>query len=62
MNEAHKQYSLLDTVFNYVVYLGPPITHPEKSQENLLHVGRLRWPTCSGFWGHEHRCFPGGSK
>ena len=31
-------------------------------EEKLLHVGRLRWPTCSGFWGLKHRCFPGGPK
>ena len=24
INEAHKQYSLLDTICNYIVYLGPP--------------------------------------
>ena len=22
--EAHKQYSLLDTIFNHIFYLGPP--------------------------------------
>ena len=24
INEAHQQYSLLDTIFNYILYLGPP--------------------------------------
>ena len=24
INEAHKQYSLLDTIFNYIFYSGPP--------------------------------------
>ena len=27
INEAHKQYSLLDKIFNYVFCLGPPGTH-----------------------------------
>ena len=27
INEAHKQYSLLDTIFNYIFYLGPPGKH-----------------------------------
>ena len=26
-NEAHEQYSLLDKVFNYMCYLGPPGKH-----------------------------------
>ena len=30
INEARKQYSLLDTIFNYIFYLGPP--------EKYLHV------------------------
>ena len=49
INEAHKQYSLLNTIFNYIFYLGPPGKYLQTSQENLLHVGRLRRPTCSGF-------------
>ena len=27
INEAHKQYSLLDTIFSYIFYLGPPGKH-----------------------------------
>ena len=27
VNEAHKQYSLLDTIFNYIFYFGPPGKH-----------------------------------
>ena len=38
INEAHKQYKLLDTIFNYTFYLGPPGKHLQKNKENLLHV------------------------
>ena len=62
INEAHKQYSLLDKIFNYIFYLGPPGKYLYKNQENLLHIGRLRRPTCSKFWGLEYRYFPGGPK
>ena len=24
MNEAHEQYSLSDTIFNYIIHFGPP--------------------------------------
>ena len=27
MNETHKQYSLFDTIFNYISYSGPPGKH-----------------------------------
>ena len=43
INEAHKQYSLLDTIFNYIFYLGPPGTYLYLSPQNSLHVGRLRF-------------------
>ena len=33
-----------------------------KSPENLLHVGRLRRPTYSGFLGLKYRYFPGGPR
>ena len=39
-NEAHKQYSLLDTIFNYIFYLGPPGKYLYLSPQNPLHVGR----------------------
>ena len=39
MNEAHKQYSLLDTKFNYIFYIGPPGTYLYLSPQNSLHVG-----------------------
>ena len=60
MNDTHKQYTLLDTIFNYILYLGPPGKHLYKSKENPLHVGRLRRPTCSCFFGLKNRCFLGG--
>ena len=41
INEAHKQYSILDTLFNYIFYFGPPRKHLCKSQENLLRVVSL---------------------
>ena len=40
MNEAHKQYSLLDTIFNYIFYFGPPGKHLYLSPQNPLLVGR----------------------
>ena len=33
-NEAHKQYSLLDTIFDYIFYFGPPGTHFYLSPQN----------------------------
>ena len=38
INEAHKQYSLLDTTFNYIFYLEPPGKHLYLSLQNPLHV------------------------
>ena len=38
INEAHKQYSLLDTISNYICYFGPPGTHLYLSPQNQLHV------------------------
>ena len=61
-NEAQEQDSLLDTIFDYIFYFGPPGKHLLTSQENLLYVGRLRRPTCSGFLGLKYRYFPGGLK
>ena len=49
IKEAHKQYSLLDTIFNYIFYFGPPGKHLYLSPQNPLHVGRLSRPTCSRF-------------
>ena len=61
-NRSHKQYSLSDTIFNYMFYFGPPGKHLSKSAENLLHVSRLRRPTCSGFWGFNCRYVPGDNR
>ena len=50
MNEAHNKYIILDTILNYVIYLGPQGRYLQKPiNENLLHVDGLRRPTCSGF-------------
>ena len=62
INEAHKQYSLLDTIFNYIFYLGPPGKYLYLSPQNLLHVGRRSRPTCSRFSWLFYRYFPGGPK
>ena len=62
INEAHKQYGLLATMFNYIFYFGPPGKYPEQNRENRLSLGRLRRPTDSGFWGLKYRYFPGGPK
>ena len=40
INEAHKQYNILDTIFNYIFYFGPPGKHLYLSPQNPLHVGR----------------------
>ena len=37
MNEAHKQYSLLDTIFDYIFYFGPPGKYLYLSFQNPLH-------------------------
>ena len=50
MTETHKQFSLVDEMFEYIFSFGPLGYHLYKIQENLLHVGRLQRPTCSGFW------------
>ena len=44
INEAHKQYSLLDTIFNYIFYVGPPGKHLYLGTQN-----QLRLPNCSRF-------------
>ena len=49
INEIHKQYNLLDTIFNYIFYFGPPGKHLYLSPQNPLHVGRRSRPTCSRF-------------
>ena len=50
-NEAQEQHSLLDTIFDHIFHCVPPGQHLWRSKENLLYVGRLRRPTCSGFLG-----------
>ena len=49
INEAHKQYNLLDTTFKYILYSSPPQNHLYISPPNPLHVGWRSPPTCSGF-------------
>ena len=40
--EAQEQYSLLDTIFNYIFGFGPPGKYLWTSRENRLSLGRLR--------------------
>ena len=49
INEAHKRYSPLYTIFDYIFYFGPPGKHLENSQENLLCFGRLHVVGFEGF-------------
>ena len=49
INAAHRQYSLSDTIFNYIFYLGPPGTPPNLSAQNTLHVGRRNQPKSNDF-------------
>ena len=44
ITEAHKQYSLLDAIFNYIFYFGPPGKNLSKNQENLLLTCRPASP------------------
>ena len=62
INEAQKQYSLLDTISNYIFYLGPPGKYLYLSLKNPLHVGRRSPPTCSRFSDFLYRYFPGGPR
>ena len=41
-NEAQEQHSLLDTIFDYIFYFGPPGKYLYLSPQNLLHVGQQR--------------------
>ena len=41
------QYSVFDTLSNYIFYFGPPGTHLYLSPQNLLHVDGRSRPTCS---------------
>ena len=56
INEAHKQYSLIDTILNYVFYFGPPGQHLYSSPQNPVRVGRRSQPTCSRFSWLCDRC------
>ena len=38
INEAHKQYSLLDKIFDYIFYPGPPGKYLYLSPQNPLHL------------------------
>ena len=48
-NEAQEQHSLLDTIFDYIFYFGPPGKYLYLSPQNPLHVGQRSRPTCSRF-------------
>ena len=39
---VHKQYSQLDTIFNYMFHFGPPGKYLQKSLKNRPPVGRRR--------------------
>ena len=53
---VHEQYSLLDTIYNYIFHFGPPGKHLYLSPQNSLHVGRSRFSLLF------YICFPGGPK
>ena len=46
---VHKQYSLLDTLFNYMFYFGPPGTYLYLSPQPPLPIGQRSRPTVVGF-------------
>ena len=40
INEAHKQYSVLDIIFNYIFDFGPPGKHPQQVRKTYyMSVG-----------------------
>ena len=43
INEAHKQYSLLDTIFNYIFYFGPPGKHLYLCPKKPPTYDRFSW-------------------
>ena len=52
IHEAHKQYSLLDTIFKYILYFEPSGKQLYLSPQNPLHVGRRNRLACSrSSWG-----------
>ena len=46
---GHKQYSLLDTIFNYIFHFGPPGKYLYLSHKHRLSVGRRSRPRIVGF-------------
>ena len=62
INEAHKQYSLLDTVFNCIVYLGPPGTYFQKIKETYYMSASFAGRHVVGFGDLSIDLFPGGPK
>ena len=46
---VHKQYSLLDTIFNHNFHLGPPGKYPYLTITNRLPMGRRSRPRIVGF-------------
>ena len=57
---VQKQYSLLDTIFKYMFYFGPPGKYLYLSPQIPLSL--LRRPTGSGFGGLKYRYDSGGPK
>ena len=51
IHAVHKQYSLLDTTFNYIVSLKPPGTYFWLSHPNSLHVIVVGCSHRAGGWG-----------
>ena len=49
LDEAPKQYSILETVFDYIFHFGPPGKHQYLSPTNRLSVGRRSRPRIVGF-------------
>ena len=59
---SHVYYSLLDTMFNLLLYFWTSRKYVYKEVEIIDYLCRLRRPTDSGFGGLKHRCVPGGPK
>ena len=58
--EAQEQYSLIDTIFNYIFDFGPPGKYLYLSPQNPLSVGRRSRPRDHRFSRLVYRYFPGG--
>ena len=60
--EAQEQYSLIDTIFNYIFDFGPPGKYLYLSPKNPLSVGRRSRPWIVGFADVFDKYAPGGPK